>query len=39
MWLNFKQHINTSEELINLDEMILGAKDTFEALRIWLLQN
>ena len=39
MWHNFKQYIATSEEFIDKNEMILGAKDTFEALRIWLLQN
>ncbi|WP_181369187.1 biliverdin-producing heme oxygenase [Flavobacterium profundi] len=39
MWHDFKQHITTSEEFIDKNEMILGAKDTFEALRIWLLQN
>ncbi|MBF04795.1 MAG: hypothetical protein CMP76_16055 [Flavobacterium sp.] len=39
MWNNFKQYIATSEEFIDKDEMVLGAKETFEALRIWLLQN
>ena len=39
MWNNFKKYIATSEEFIDKNEMILGAKDTFEALRIWLLEN
>ncbi len=39
MWSAFKMHIENPALVINKNEMLAGAKATFENLRMWLLSN
>lgn len=39
MWNSFRNHIESASIEIDQDEMLKGARDTFENLRVWLVSN
>lgn len=39
MWADFRNHLENPSVTINEDELLKGARDTFENLRIWLISN